>query len=105
RQSLCKAPGRRLPKTGATALRSVACSAAGRPRKELTMRRLLAMSSLLGLALLVSGCAMCCAPYDCDYPYVGGRWVRNNPSSGRVGSIFDEAGAAVEAASASQPTP
>ena len=69
------------------------------------MRRLLAMSSLLGLALLVSGCAMCCAPYDCDYPYVGGRWVRNNPSSGRVGSVFDEAGAAVEAASASQPTP
>ena len=71
------------------------------------MRRLLAMSSLFGLAMLSSGCAMCCAPYDCDYPYVGGRWVRTNPSSGRVASVFDEAGAQVEetSANASQPTP
>src|SRR4029453_12817207 len=76
-------------------------------RKDLAMRRLLAMSSLLGLVLLSRGWAMCCAPYDCDYPYVGGRWVRTNPSSGRVASVFDESGAQVEAtsATASQPTP
>lgn len=47
---------------------------------------------LLGLLPLASGCAMCCAPYDCSYPYVGGAWVRHNPDSGRVGSAFDEAG-------------
>src|SRR5262245_22181555 len=40
-----------------------------------------------------SGCAMCCAPFDYDYQNVTGRWVRNNPSGGRVGSAFDEAGA------------
>jgi len=71
------------------------------------MRRVLALSLLVGLALLTSGCAMCCAPYDYDYPYIGGRWVRNNPSSGRVASVFDESGARVDAAPAStnQPTP
>jgi len=47
---------------------------------------------LLFVASLSSGCAMCCAPFDCDYPYQGGAWVRHNPSSGRVGSAFDEAG-------------
>lgn len=60
------------------------------------MSRLLALHSLLGLLLLSSGCAMCCAPYDYDYPFQGGRWVRNNPSSGRVGSAFDEAGGPVD---------
>jgi hypothetical protein len=60
------------------------------------MSRLLALPSLLGLMLLSSGCAMCCAPYDYDYPFAGGRWVRHNPSSGRVGSAFDEAGGPVD---------
>ena len=60
------------------------------------MSRLLALHSLLGMLLLSSGCAMCCAPYDYDYPFQGGRWVRNNPSSGRVGSAFDEAGGPVD---------
>jgi hypothetical protein len=46
--------------------------------------------------LLASGCAMCCAPYDCYYPYCGGRWVRDIPDSGRVGSIFEPAGTRVE---------
>jgi hypothetical protein len=63
------------------------------------MRWLLRNGPLLLLLLETSGCAMCCAPYDCDYPYVGGRWVRHNPSSGRVGSEFDEAGGPVEALS------
>lgn len=72
------------------------------------MSRLLAMSSLFGLMLLSSGCAMCCAPYDYDYPFAGGRWVRHNPTSGRVGSAFDEAGGPVEvmpAGSAPEPIP
>ena len=69
------------------------------------MSRSLAMLSLLGLMLLSSGCAMCCAPYDYDYPFVGGRWVRHNPTSGRVGSAFDEAGGPVEVITGRQPRP
>jgi hypothetical protein len=48
----------------------------------------------LAAALLIgsSGCRMCCAPYDWDFGYTGGAWVRDNPSSGRVGSAFDPAG-------------
>ena len=56
------------------------------------MARLAAGWLLLGLVAMSSGCAMCCAPFDCDYTYQGGAWVRHNPSSGRVGSAFDEAG-------------
>lgn len=69
------------------------------------MRRLLAVHCL-GLYFL-SGCALCCAPYDCDYHYLGGRWIRTNPSSGRVGSVFDPAGEPVEVPPeyASEPTP
>jgi hypothetical protein len=71
------------------------------------MRLMLAFTCLCSLMLVASGCAMCCAPYDCDYLYCGGRWVRNNPSSGRVGSVFDEAGAPVDATptAAAAPTP
>jgi hypothetical protein len=64
------------------------------------MSRLLALSLVAGLVALASGCAMCCAPFDCDYPSVPGRWVRHNPSSGRVGSAFDEAGGPAEVAMA-----
>jgi hypothetical protein len=46
--------------------------------------------------LVGSGCAMCCAPYDDYYPAVGGRWVRDNPTEGRVGSAFAPAGHRVE---------
>ena len=62
------------------------------------MRRLLATFGIGTSLLLSSGCALCCAPYDCDYLYQGGRWVRTNPSSGRVGSVFDPAGEPVEPA-------
>ena len=57
-------------------------------------RPVLICASLLAAGLLVasSGCAMCCAPYDCDYGYTGGAWVRDNPSWGRVGSVFEPAG-------------
>jgi hypothetical protein len=57
------------------------------------MRRLLFAIACVTLPALTSGCTLCCAPFDCDYPYCGGAWVRTNPSSGRVGSAFDEAGA------------
>ena len=70
------------------------------------MRRLL-LIACLSLPVISSGCTLCCAPFDCDYPYIGGAWVRTNPSSGRVGSAFDEAGAPAQVvtAAAGQPTP
>jgi hypothetical protein len=62
------------------------------------MSRLLTVVLLSGLAAASSGCAMCCAPFDYDYPQVaGGRWVRNNPSSGRVGSAYGDAGGPADA--------
>jgi hypothetical protein len=67
----------------------------------MTSRLGLSRLGLLSLALGVmisSGCAMCCAPYDCNYPYIGGRWVRDNPCDGRVGSAFAPAGHRVEEA-------
>lgn len=66
------------------------------------MARLLAFTLLSASLANLGGCAMCCAPFDCDYPSVPGRWMRHNPTSGRVGSAFDEAGgpAGVEQASA-----
>lgn len=75
--------------------------------KVLSMLRLIGLSLLLGVAGLSSGCAMCCAPNDCDYLATTGRWVRHNPTSGRVGSMFDEAGgpADVITTSATEPTP
>lgn len=67
------------------------------------MRRLLGISLVLPLLTLAGGCAMCCAPYDGHYLYQGGAWVRHNPESGRVGSLFDEAGAPVTLAPATAP--
>jgi hypothetical protein len=58
-----------------------------------------------GLVALSSGCAMCCAPYDYDYPSVAGRYVRTNPSSGRVASVFDEAGGPSDVAPAASTSP
>jgi hypothetical protein len=60
------------------------------------MSRLLVLSVLSGCLGLSSGCAMCCAPLDFNYQSVAGRWMRTNPTSGRVGSVFDEAGAPIE---------
>jgi hypothetical protein len=63
---------------------------------------------LFAAALLMgsSGCAMCCAPYDWDFGYTGGAWVRDNPSSGRVGSAFEPAGyKAMEEEPTNEPTP
>ena len=51
---------------------------------------------LLCFALcVVSGCSMCCTPYDYDYSAYGGRWQRTDMTNGRVGSAFAPAGDAV----------
>lgn len=69
------------------------------------------MAHRLGLLMLTagllcsSGCAMCCAPFDDNYLYSGGRWVRDNPTQGRVGSAFDPAGHRVEGAESATPDP
>ncbi len=39
-----------------------------------------------------SGCAMCDNVEDWTYAAFGGKWQRDNPTSGRVGSVFDPAG-------------
>lgn len=53
----------------------------------------------LWVAILVlaglTGCAMCDNSQDGTYPAFGGKWQRDNPSSGRVGSLFDPAGVRV----------
>src|SRR4029079_15246030 len=56
------------------------------------MMRLTGFLVLVIVAGLSSGCATCCAPFDYHYLAQTGRWVRTNPTSGRVGSMFDNAG-------------
>ncbi len=68
----------------------------------------LCLLTVVAIASWSSGCATCCAPFDDYYPAVGGRWVRDNPTCGRVGSAFEPAGHKVEdvaAATAIEPTP
>ena len=71
------------------------------------MAQRLGLAAVMAALLGSSGCAMCCAPYDDHYPYAGGRWVRDNPASGRVGSAFAPAGYRVEgdSARAHEPVP
>jgi hypothetical protein len=72
------------------------------------MARRLSVLVVVAIASWSSGCATCCAPFDDYYPTVGGRWVRDNPTCGRVGSAFDPAGHRVDdvaAASTTEPTP
>src|SRR5262245_16551754 len=75
--------------------------------KDLAMARWLSLFAVVMIAAWSSGCAICCAPYDDYYPAVGGRWVRDNPAYGRVGSAFDAAGHRVDdvAVSATSSTP
>ena len=56
------------------------------------MARTLAFFAVIAGISLASGCSMCCTPHDPSYLYQGGKWVRDNPCSGRVGSAFDPAG-------------
>jgi hypothetical protein len=71
------------------------------------MAHRLSLLAVVVFASWSSGCAMCCAPYDDYYPAVGGRWVRDNPTCGRVGSAFEPVGHKVDdvAATTTQPTP
>jgi hypothetical protein len=78
------------------------------------MKRLIRLSLVLCMAEVMSGCATCCAPFDYHYLATTGRWVRYNPTSGRVGSVFDEAGGPADvapapstwpAATSTEPTP
>jgi hypothetical protein len=45
------------------------------------------------ILLPLAGCAMCAGPFDADYSAEGGVWERHDPSHGRVGSAFSDAGA------------
>lgn len=53
------------------------------------------LTVLLSLPILgsSSGCTIPSASGDIDYPTYGGAWQRTRRDSGRVGSIFDPAGA------------
>jgi hypothetical protein len=61
------------------------------------MMRMIGFSVLVIVAGLSSGCATCCAPFDYHYLAQTGRWVRYNPTTGRVGSAFDNAGGQADA--------
>jgi hypothetical protein len=50
----------------------------------------------MGLLLFVSGCAICANPYDSHFAAHGGSWERDDPSNGRVASVFDPAGPMVQ---------
>ncbi len=52
-----------------------------------------AFHCLVSVILLpLAGCAMCSGPFDADYSAEGGVWERHDPSHGRVGSAFSDAG-------------
>jgi hypothetical protein len=52
------------------------------------MKRYLLSLTLASLLVPVSGCAICCAPFDYEYNAFGGRWDRADRCYGRVGSAF-----------------
>lgn len=59
-------------------------------------RRLLAAAMTLLVLCgsgLISGCTLPSDHGDLDYPTYGGRWQRTRRDGGRVGSVFDPAGA------------
>ena len=56
------------------------------------MLRKLYCTALLSLVSLSLGCAVCCSPDDCNYAAYGGRWQRHEMASGRVSSLYAEAG-------------
>jgi len=54
----------------------------------------LAFASLMvSFAIALTGCTLCQDCGDLEYPTYGGAWQRTRRDSGRVGSIFDPAGA------------
>ena len=53
----------------------------------------LGASVTVAFACVLTGCTLCQDCGDLDYPTYGGAWERTRRDSGRVGSIFDPAGA------------
>ena len=53
----------------------------------------IAAGLLLVLLLPSGGCRICAQCDDLDYPAYGGAWQRTRRDGGRVGSVFDPAGA------------
>lgn len=62
------------------------------PRASFRLSRGFLLGGLIATSVILMGCAMCCSPYDDYYPFQGGAWIRTNPTSGRAGSAFAEAG-------------
>lgn len=58
-----------------------------------------ALTSLLASV----GCTLTSDQGDMDYPTFGGAWQRTRPDSGRVGSVFDPAGARLATLSPKSP--
>jgi hypothetical protein len=56
------------------------------------MKHQLLTCSLLALLAATTGCAMCGSPFDYTYSTYGGKWQRDDETSGRVGSLFEPAG-------------
>ena len=56
------------------------------------MKRQLLKCSLIALLAATTGCAMCGSPFDYTYSTYGGKWQREDETSGRVGSLFEPAG-------------
>lgn len=54
------------------------------------MKLLIATLTVTALAIVCTGCSMCCGPYDYHYPTMGGKHERVDPVYGRVGSIFSD---------------
>lgn len=50
-----------------------------------------------------TGCTLCQDCGDLDYPTYGGAWERTRRDSGRVGSVFDPAGARTARLSSREP--
>ncbi len=56
-------------------------------------RYMVASFSLLWAVVALGGCRLCQDCGDLDYPTYGGAWERTIRDRGRVGSVFDPAGA------------
>lgn len=62
---------------------------------EATLRPLVAVATVAFALCFSSGCRLCCDREDPAYAAYGGLWERTERNSGRVGSLFDPAGARV----------
>ncbi len=65
--------------------------------------RTAALTVALSSPFAAVGCTLTSDQGDMDYPTFGGAWQRTRPDSGRVGSIFDPAGARLATLSPKSP--